>query len=161
MLLDCAAREDSSVLWTIRSNQSILQEINPEYSLEGLMLKLKLQNFGHLIQRANWLEKTIMMGKIEGRRIRGQQRMRWLDGITDHGHEFEQTQEDSEGQGSLVCCSPWEHRIRHEWVTEQWYKVVGKIQSANIKRIIRTGLEYSNCWQKLISTLPFSFSSLS
>ena len=65
-----------------RSNQSILQEISPEYSLEGLMLKLKLQYFGHLMQRANSLEKTPMLGKIEGRR-RGQQRMRWLDGITD------------------------------------------------------------------------------
>ena len=66
-----------------RSNKSILKEINPEYSLEGLMLKLKLQYFGHLMQRANSLEKTLMLGKIEGRRIRGQQRMRWLDGITD------------------------------------------------------------------------------
>ena len=62
---------------------SILQEISPEYSLEGLMLKLKLQYFGHLMQRANSLEKTLMLGKIEGRRRRGRQRMRWLDGITD------------------------------------------------------------------------------
>ena len=66
-----------------RSNQSILKEINPEYSLEGLMLKLKLQYFGHLMQRTDSLEKTLMLGKIEGRRRRGQQRMRWLDGITD------------------------------------------------------------------------------
>ena len=65
-----------------RSNQSILKEINPEYSLEGLMLKLKLQYFGHLNRRADSLEKTLMLGKIEGRR-RGQQRMRWLDGLTD------------------------------------------------------------------------------
>ena len=73
-----------TVPWTAkRSNQSILKEINPEYSLEGLMLKLKLQYFGHLMQRANSLEKTLMLGKIEGRRRRGQQRMRWLDGITD------------------------------------------------------------------------------
>ena len=69
--------------WTARSNQSVLKEINPEYSLEGLMLRLKLQYFGHLMQRANSLEKTLMLGKIEGRRRRGQQRMRWLDGITD------------------------------------------------------------------------------
>ena len=68
--------------WTARSNQSILKEINPEYSLEGLMLKLKLQYFGHLMQRAGFLEKTLMLGKIEGRR-RGLQRMRWLDGITN------------------------------------------------------------------------------
>ena len=66
-----------------RSNQSILKEISPEYSLEGLMLKLKLQYFGHLMQRTDSLEKTLMPGKIEGRRRRGQQRMRWLDGITD------------------------------------------------------------------------------
>ena len=72
------------VPWTARrSNQSILKEINPDYSLEGLMLKLKLQYFGHLMQRTNSLEKTLMLGKIEGRRRRGRQRMRWLDGITD------------------------------------------------------------------------------
>ena len=70
--------------WTARrSNQSILKEINPEYSLEGLILKLKLQYFGHLMQRADSLEKTLMLGKIESRRRRGRQRMRWLDGITD------------------------------------------------------------------------------
>ena len=72
------------VPWTARrSNQSILKEINPEYSLEGLMLKLKLQYFGHLMERTDSLEKTLMLGKIEGRRRRGRQRMRWLDGITD------------------------------------------------------------------------------
>ena len=72
------------ITWTERrSNQCILKEINPEYSLEGLMLKLKLQYFGHLMQRTDSLEKTLMLGRIEGRRRRGQQRMRWLDGITD------------------------------------------------------------------------------
>ena len=72
------------VPWTAsKSNQSILKEISPEYSLEGLMLKLKLQYFGHLMQRADSLEKTLMLGKIEGGRRRGQQRMRWLDGITN------------------------------------------------------------------------------
>ena len=72
------------VPWTARrSNQSILKEISPEYSLEGLMLKLKLQYFGHLMQRADSFEKTLMLGKIEGRRRRERQRMRWLDGITD------------------------------------------------------------------------------
>ena len=72
------------VPWTARrSNQSLLKEINPGYSLEGLNLKMKLQYFGHLMQRADSFEKTLMLGKIEGRRIRGQQRMRWLDGITD------------------------------------------------------------------------------
>ena len=72
------------VPWTARrSNQSILKEINPGYSLEGLMLKLKLKHFGHIMQRADSFEKTLMLGKIEGRRRRGRQRMRWLDGITD------------------------------------------------------------------------------
>jgi len=71
------------VPWTARSNQSKLKEINPEYSLEGLMLKLKSQYFGHLMPRADSLEKTLILGKIEGRRRRGQQRMRWLDGIAD------------------------------------------------------------------------------
>ena len=81
MLLNYGVREDS---WTARrSNQSILKEIGPENSLEGLMLKLKLQYFGHLMQRTNPLEKTLMLGKTEGWRRRGQQRMRWLDGITD------------------------------------------------------------------------------
>ena len=72
------------VTWTARrSNQSILKEISPEYALEGLMLKLKLQSFGHLMQRTDSFEKILMLGKIEGRRRRGRQRMRWLDGITD------------------------------------------------------------------------------
>ena len=72
------------VPWTARrSNQSILKKISPEYSLEGLILKLKLQYFGHLMRRADSFEKTLMLGKIEGRKRRGQQRMRWLDGITD------------------------------------------------------------------------------
>ena len=72
------------VSWTARrSNQSVLKKISPEYSLEGLMLKLKLQHFGHLMQRANSFEKTLMVAKIEGRRRRGRQRMRWLDGITN------------------------------------------------------------------------------
>ena len=84
MLLNCGVREDSWVPWTTRRcNQSILKEISPGCSLEGLMLKLKLQYFDHLIGRADSLEKTLMLGKIEGRRWRGWQRMRWLDGITD------------------------------------------------------------------------------
>ena len=85
MLLNCGLREDSweSLELQRRSNQSILKEISPEYSLEGLMLKLKLQYFGHLMWRTDSLEKTLMLGKIEGGRRRGRQRMRWLDGITD------------------------------------------------------------------------------
>ena len=84
MLLNCGVGEHLRVPWTARrSNQSILKEISPGYSLEGLMLKLKLQYLGHLMQRTDSSEKTLMLGEIEGRRRRGQQRMRWLDGITD------------------------------------------------------------------------------
>ena len=96
------------VHWTARrSNQSILKEINPEYSLEGLMLKLKLQYFGHLMWRADSLGKTLMLGKTEGRRRRGQQGEmvgwhHWLN-----GHEFELTPGVGDGQGGLVCCCPW------------------------------------------------------
>ena len=80
----CCWRRLLRVPWTVRrSNQSILKEISPEYSLEGLMLKLKLPYSGHLMQRTDSLEKTLMLGKAEGRKRRGQQRMRWLDGITD------------------------------------------------------------------------------
>ena len=100
------------VPWTARrSNQSILKEISPEYSLEGLMLKLKLQYFGHLMQRTDSVEKTLMLGKIEGRRRRGRQRMRWLDSITDF-------MDMSDEQGSLACCSSWGRIVGHDWVTE-------------------------------------------
>ena len=84
MLLNCGIGEDSRVPWTTRRfNQSILKEISPEISLEGLMLKLKLQYFGHLMRRGDSLEKTLMPGGIGGRRRRGRPRMRWLDGIMD------------------------------------------------------------------------------
>ena len=84
MLLNYGVRELLRVPWTARrSKQSILKEISPECSLEGLMLKLNLQYFGHLMRRVDWLEKTLMLGGIGGRRRRGQQRMRWLDGISD------------------------------------------------------------------------------
>ena len=84
MLLTCGVGEDSRVPWTARrSNQSILKEISRGCSLEGMMLKLKLQYFGHLMRRVDSLEKTLMLGGIGGRRRRGRQRMRWLDGITD------------------------------------------------------------------------------
>src|SRR5574340_758949 len=84
MLSNCGTGRLLRVPWTARrSNQSIPKEINPEYSLEGLLLKLKTQFFGHLMQRANTLENTLMLGKIEGGRRRGRQWMRWLDGITD------------------------------------------------------------------------------
>ena len=87
MLLNCDVGEDLRVPWTARkSNQSILKEISPGCSLEGLMLRLKLQYFGHLMQRVDSLEKTLMLGEIRGKRRRGGQRMRWLDGITDSMH---------------------------------------------------------------------------
>ena len=97
------------VLWTARrSSQSILKEVNPKYSLKELVLKLELQYFGHLMQRADSVEKTLMLGKTEGKRRRGRERMRWLDGITDSMEiKFEQTQGDGKGQASLECYSPW------------------------------------------------------
>ena len=108
-----------------RSNQSILKEINSEYPLEGLTLKLKLQYFGHLMQRANSLEKTLMLGKIESGRKRGWQRLRWLDSITNSVdgllNEFEQTLGDSEEQGGRpgVLQSMWSQRVGHNLATEQ------------------------------------------
>ena len=95
------------VPWTARiSNQSTLKEISPECSLEGLKLKLQLQYFGRLMRRADSLGGTVMLGNIESKKRSGQQRMRWLDGITD-SMDVEQTPGDSGGQRSLVCCGPW------------------------------------------------------
>ena len=106
VLSNCGAREDSRVPWTAwRSNQSIVMDINPEYSLKGLMLKLKLQYFGHLMQRANWLEKTDA-GKDWRQGEKGvteAEMAGWHFQLNEY--EFEQTVGDSEGQGSLVCCS--------------------------------------------------------
>ena len=109
------------VPWTARrSNHSVLKNTNPE--LAGLMLKLKFQYFGQLMQRTDLLEKTLMLGKIEGRRRRGWWRMRWLD-VTRwlNGYEFEQTPGNSKGQGSLVCCGPWGHKDSDttEWMNSK------------------------------------------
>ena len=113
MFSNCAAGEDSWVPWTARrTNQSILKEINPEYLLEELMLKLKLHYFGPLMQRANSLEKTLMLGKIEDRRRKGWQMMRWMHSIIDTmDMSLSKLWEvDREEQGSLACCSPWSHK---------------------------------------------------
>ena len=107
------------VPWTAkRSNQSILKEINPEYSLEGLMPKLKFQYFGHLMWRTESFEKTLMLGKIEGRRRRGWRRMRWLDGITNSMDMSFCKLQELVMEGNLACCSPWglKEPDRTEWL---------------------------------------------
>ena len=114
----CCWRRLLRVPWTARrSNQSILKEISPEYSLEGLMLKLKLQYFGHLMQRTDSLQKTLMLGKIEGRRRRGWQRTRWLDGITDsmdvRSSELRELVMEAWHAGFMGS-----QRVGHDWATE-------------------------------------------
>ena len=116
----CCWRRLLRVPWTTRrSNQSILKEISFEYSLEGLVLKLKLQSFGHLLQRADSMEKTLMLVKIGGRRRRGRQRMRWVDGITDSmDMSLSKLWGVGDGQGSLLYCSPWGCKVSDttEWL---------------------------------------------
>ena len=124
--------------WTAKSsNQSILKEISPGISLEGMMLKLKLQYFGHLIRRVESLEKPLMLGGIGGRRKRGWQRMRWLDGITDSMDvESEWTPGVGDGQGGLVYCNSWGHKESDttEWLN--WTKLNGSWGILGLKLMI-------------------------
>ena len=96
----------------------MLKEISPGCSLEGLMLNLKFQYFGHVMGRADSLEKTLMLGKVGGRRRRGRQRIRWLNDINDSMDEFGWTPGVGDGQGGLACCSSWGCKVRHDWATE-------------------------------------------
>jgi len=116
------------VPWTVRrSNQSILKEISPGISLEGLMLKLKLQYFGHFMRRVDSLEKTLMLGGIGGRRRKGQQRMRWRDGITDSMDiESQWTPGVGDGQGGLACCDSWGRRELDATERLNWTEVGGR-----------------------------------
>ena len=121
------------VPWTAkRSNQSILKEISPEYSLEGLMLKLKLQYFGHLMRRTDSFEKTLMLGRIEGGRRRGWQRMRWLDGITNSMDmslsKLWELVIDREARHAAVYGS---QRVRHDWLNWTELNKIRKFQAAN------------------------------
>ena len=129
------------VPWTVRrSNQSILKEISPEYSLGGLMLKLKLQSFGHLIRRIDSFEKTLMLEKIEGGRRRG-----WQDKMAGwhhqlNGHESEQALRVCDGQGGLACCSPWDCK-----------------ESDMTERLNWTELNWRECWGHLVLLINFAY----
>ena len=132
----CCWRRLLRVPWTARrSNQSILKEISPEYSLEGLMLRLKLEYFGHLMWRTDSFEKTLMLGKIEGRRRRGRQRMRWLDGIT----ELMDMNWASSGswwwtRKPVVLQSMGSQRVGHDWVTKlNWRNIIFKVRNCSWK----------------------------
>ena len=121
------------VPWTARgSNQSILKEISPEYSLEGLMLKLKLQYFGNLIRRTDSFVNTLMLGKIDGGRRRGQQRMRWLDGITDLIDLGLSKLRKLVMKRSLACCSPWGRKELDTIEQLNWTELTAALSQHNL-----------------------------
>ena len=132
MLLNCGVGEDSweSLPWTARrSNQSILKEISPEYSLEGLILKLKLQYFGHLMQRANSLEKSLMLGRVEFKRRRKWQRMRWLDSITDSmDMNLSKLQKRGTGKPGMLQ-STGSQRVGHKLVMKQQHQEISSVSA--------------------------------
>ena len=129
--IDAFERRLLRVPWIARrSNQSILKEISPEYSLEGLRLRLKLQYFGHLLWRSDSLEKTLMLGKIEGWRRRGRQRMRWLDGISDLvGMGLSKLLELVMDRKAWMLQSMGSQRVRHDWETElNWTELISRVK---------------------------------
>ena len=124
MLLNCGVGEDSWESLGCKEIQPVHSKgISPVYSLEGLMLKLKLQYFGHLMQRTNSLEKTLMLGKIEGKRRRGRQRINGWMAYRCNGHEFEQSSGVCDRQGSLVCLCPWGHKELDTTEQLNWTKL--------------------------------------
>ena len=147
------------VPWPARSsNQSILKEISPKCSVEGLVLKLKLQYFGHLMQTTDSLEKTLMLGKIEGRRRRGRQRMRWLDGITDSVDMDLSKLQEMVRDGSLACCSPWGHPVHAAWRVNN---NKGDTKSLVSRQLIKNRATSSDqLWTFRLSWKPWSLQSL-